>query len=160
MAWSYVTLLENSDLFTECRLTLSVLISAKQGKQSSHARGLIVIELARFVSDSLHFDLAQLDLAKLVLLILGLFDDEAEVALADLAVTVLLVDRVLCFHCAKLPVLRVNYLRLVVPLLDEVFVDYVDGARGHLLLIFLIDAGKLVDDFFIAVLELVSVLNL
>jgi len=120
----------------------------------------MLFELVCLVSDSLHFDFAQLDLAELVLLMLGLVDDEMEVALADLAVTVLLIDRVLRFHCAKLPVLRVDYLRLFVPLLDEVFVDNVDGARGHLLLFFLVDAGKLVDDFFIAVLVLLSVLDL
>jgi hypothetical protein len=56
--------------------------------------------------------------------------------------------------------LRIDYLCLVVPLLDEVFVDNIDGAWGHLLLLFLVDAGKLVNNFFIAVLVLLSVLDL
>ena len=54
--------------------------------------------------DTLNFDLAQLDLSELVLLTLTLFNDQMQVLLANLAITVLLVHPVLVLDLSDLSI--------------------------------------------------------
>ena len=109
--------------------------------------------------DTFNFDLAQLDLSELVLLTLTFLNDQMQILLANLAITVLLVHPVLVLDLANLSIQIVYPPLLVILYLKKVLIDYVHRVRSHLLLFFLICFRELVYDLFVPIFELASVFD-
>lgn len=113
--------------------------SAKNGKELCHTLGLIASKVflgIGFVADPFDLDFAQFDLSQLVLFVLSLVNDDFEVTFADLAVAEFFVHAVLVLHVPYLLRLLIELLLLVIPLLEEVFVDYSHRLWSHTFLLF------------------------
>lgn len=112
------------------------------------------------VSDALDFDLPKLDLSELVLLSFTLFNDEAQVLLANLPIIVLLIHTILGLNLAQLSALLVYYPLLVILALEKIFIDDFYDFSTHLFLLSFICFAKLIDNLLISVLEFTCVLDL
>ena len=111
--------------------------ATEDAEQVFDALGLRVIDLLllSLLLDLLNLDLAQLDLVQLRLFLLLLLDNNFQVFLADLTISVLLQHSVLALDIGDLALLLIDDLLLIVSLLDQVLVDHLDRSRGHLLLL-------------------------
>jgi len=163
LTWGDIAILNDCAQIGESRPVL--LLSAKDAHELDHAGRFPTLELALelgllFVSDTLDFYLAKLDLSELVLLSFTLLDDQAQVLLANLPVIVLLIHTILVLNLAQLPVLLVDHLLFVILALEEIFIDDIDDFSTHLFLFSFICFAKLLDNLLIAVLEFTCVLDL
>ena len=95
LTWTHIALFNYSSFRSEFGLAIGVFVSTEHREELLHALRLIIIQLSFLIFDSLDFDLAQFDLAELVRFVLALIDDRAQICLADLTITVMLVDVVL-----------------------------------------------------------------
>ena len=88
-----------------------------------------------------------------------LLNDNIQIVLTKFTVNELFVHAVLSTYGSNLLLLRIDNLLLVIPLLDQVFVDDSYCGGRHLLLLLLASCGELVNHLLITVLELLVVLN-
>ena len=109
--------------------------------------------------DTFNFNLAQFDLGELILLPLALFNNEAQILLADFTIAIFLVHSVLVLGCAHLSIEVVDVALLVIFYFQEVLVDDVHRVWSHLLLLLLICFGELINNLLVSMLELACVFD-
>ena len=112
------------------------------------------------LSNLLNFDLAKLNMGNFALDFVRLLNDHFKISLTDLAIETLLVnfDMVLAF--SQLACLLIETLLFVISLLDQVFIYNIDGLWRHFFLLLCSCLCKVIDNLFIAILELARLIDL
>ena len=141
MAGGNVAIFHHSLLISEAGSLFP--LSAKYAHELVHAGWLATFEEVRralIVLNALDLDLTQLDLSKLVLLALTLFNNHPQILLADLPIGVLLVNSVLVLNLAEIAINLINLTLLIIFDFNQVLVYDVNGVGCHLFLLCLVSS--------------------
>ena len=89
-----------------------------------------------------------------------LLNDHFKISLTDLAIETLLVNFDMVLALSQLACLLIETLLFVISLLDQVFIYNIDGLWRHFLLLLCSCLCKVIDNLFIAILELARLIDL